>query len=211
MPEFSADHAPAQDAGRDTWRAHWSARDLPWRMEPEITAERQAELGARLALAPNVEQGDYPFKHIVLTRADVEWLLATHEQGRGPVDWHGERLWRREGVDLRGAYLRGVDLRFLPLARVRASLSNEEWERATADQREMAAVHLEGAMLQEAHLEGAFLRNAHLEGADLSRAFLYEAKLRGAHLEGASLREAHLEGARLQWAHLHGKALAEGR
>ena len=37
------------------------------------------------------KQGVYPFKDIKLSRADIEWLLAMHEGGRGPVEWSDER------------------------------------------------------------------------------------------------------------------------
>lgn len=68
-----------------SWRDYWRELDQPWRIEPEISAERQEYLAQRRAIVPNIEQGIYPFKDIKLTRADVEWLLATHENGRGPV------------------------------------------------------------------------------------------------------------------------------
>ena len=42
---------------------------------------------------------------VKLNRADVEWLLATHENGRGPVIWSDETQRERIGLDLRGADL----------------------------------------------------------------------------------------------------------
>lgn len=153
-----------------------------------------------------------------LSRADIEWLLATHEQGRGPVDWRDENQREREGLDLRGADLRGVDLQNLQLAGMRGGLYHDARALATAEQYEMATVHLEGADLSKAHLEGAnlfrahleearlylaslkraYLREAHLERTDLFRAQLQGAILRGAHLGGANLRRAYLEGAELE-------------
>jgi len=88
----------------------------PWRIEPEIGAERQAELAARRAIAPDVARGIYPFAGMRLERADVEWLLATHEEGRGPVDPFDERHADRVGLDLRGADLSYARLHNLPLA-----------------------------------------------------------------------------------------------
>src|SRR5258708_29345548 len=38
-----------------------------------------------------------------LSRADVEWLLATHENGRGPVDWSDGSQRGREELDVHGA------------------------------------------------------------------------------------------------------------
>ena len=92
------------------WKAYWKAQGLHWRTEPEIDVERQKYLTERRRIIPNLEQGIYPFKDIKLSRADVEWLLATHENGRGPVDWHDEIQWKREGLDLRGSDLQQVDL-----------------------------------------------------------------------------------------------------
>ncbi len=90
------------------WKTYWKAYDQPWRSEPEINAERQAYLATRREIEPNIETGIYPFKALKLSRADVEWLLATHENGQGPVDWGKRGLLERKGLDLRGADLRGV-------------------------------------------------------------------------------------------------------
>ena len=60
---------------------------ITWRTEPEIDGERQAFLRERLTIVPDIQQSIYPFKDVPLTRADIEWLLVTHEQGRGPVEW----------------------------------------------------------------------------------------------------------------------------
>lgn len=188
-----------------------------WRTEPEIDTERQQFLTERLAIIPDIQRGMYPFKDVKLTRADIEWLLITHEGGRGPVDWSDVQQRNRIGLDLRGADLRWVDLRNLPLVRMRSGLTRDEWNLTTLEQRYMAGVllpganlsqaHLEGAILQGAHLEGATLRGTHLEEANLFRAYLKDAYLRGAHLEEAKLRGAHIEGAYLPEAHLQGADL----
>jgi hypothetical protein len=160
----------------DAWKAYWQAQGMPWRTEPDIPADRQAYLTKRRVIVPNIGQGIYPFKGVEpkLTRADIEWLLATHDGGRGPVMREESQ---RLGLDLRGAYLRGdgergLDLSGLPLARLRGGLSFAEWSTATREQREQARVHLERALLTRAHLEGARLRETHLEGADVRRAYL---------------------------------------
>src|SRR3989442_9373931 len=75
-----------------------------WRTEPGIDTERQKFLADCLAITPDIQQGIYPFKDIKLTRADIEWLLITHEGGRGPVDWNDVQQRSRIGLDLRGAH-----------------------------------------------------------------------------------------------------------
>jgi hypothetical protein len=185
-----------------------AASALPsWRTEPEIDSERQQFLQQRLLIVPDIQHSIYPFKDIRLTRADVEWLLATHEQGCGPIDWRDPSQRERQGIDLRGANLQRVDLRGLPLARVCGGLTRKEWAAATLEQRAQAGIHLEGADLSEAHLEKALLRGAFFEKARLYRTHLEQATLYQAHFERAYLREAHLEGANMMVAHLEGADL----
>src|SRR5512135_2020896 len=74
----------------EDWRKLWQAKGFPWRTEPEIDVKRQEELSKRRTIVPDIEKGIYPFKGMKLSRADVEWLLATHDNGRGPVDWNDE-------------------------------------------------------------------------------------------------------------------------
>src|SRR5438270_2603989 len=171
---------------------------FPWRTEPEPTLDRQNFLTACLATQPDTKQNIYPFKGIKLTRADIEWLLITHENGRGPIDWSDEQQRKRWGLDLRAADLRQVNLRNLPLARMRGGLAREEWQQATLEQRNIAGVHFEGADLSEAHLEGATLEGAHLERATLRRVYMREVNLFRAYLKNAYLRGAHLEQANLR-------------
>ena len=193
----------------ENWRDYWQTQGIPWRTEPGIDEERQEFLTRCRSTRPNVKKGVYPFQNVRLSRADIEWLLTTHEEGRGPVEWDDTRQRMRRGLDLRGANLVGVDLSSLPLARMHGGLTEDERVDTTAKQRAMAAVHLEGTNLFETHLEGAFLAGAKLEGADLHRAFLEQTSLMYAHLEGANLRTAHMEGAFLGFAHLNGKILDE--
>jgi uncharacterized protein YjbI with pentapeptide repeats len=204
---------PQQPATGDraAWRAWWSERGQPWRQEPEVAAERAQFLIQRRSMAPNVGQGVYPFAGQTLSRADVEWLLATHDDNRGPVDWRDEAQRAREGLDLRGADLRRVDLRGLPLARLRGGAAG-----GTDEQQEQAAIRLDGANLAGAQAQGAELRQAHLENADLRKAALESANLAGANLTGADLREAQgdaadLRKARLQDADLRGASLFNAR
>jgi uncharacterized protein YjbI with pentapeptide repeats len=197
---------PAAD-DRDAWRAYWAAQSQAWRKEPEIDPMRQAELARCQASISDSERSIYPFTEMRLNRSDVEWLLATHDNGRGPVEWRDERQRERQGPDLRGANLSQVDLRDLPLARLRGGLTSSEWETATQEQRSRAAMHLEGADLGWAQLQGANLREAHLDGAHLRAAHLEVANLSRAQLQGANLHEARLQGANLRGAHLEGADL----
>src|SRR5690242_6345517 len=74
----------------------------PWRTEPEIGPARQEQLARCLATTPDITRGIYPFKGMKLSRADVEWLLAAHENGRGPGARSDEQQQNRQGLDLRG-------------------------------------------------------------------------------------------------------------
>src|SRR5437016_13001845 len=123
--------------GQDGRQANalWQAKGQKWRTEPEINAERQKYLAERRSTPHNFEQCIFPFKDIKLNRADVEWLLATHENDQGPVVWNDESQRKRDGLDLRGANLQGEDLRGLPLARLRGGLTFEECVWCTEEQR----------------------------------------------------------------------------
>ena len=193
----------------DGWRAHWRERGQPWRSEQEIAPERVRELERLRRIPANARQGLYPFGGVTLSRGDVEWLLATHDDGRGPVRWSDKDGGERVGLDLRGSDLRGVYLAGLPLARLRGGLTSDDMRNAGAEQLRAARVHLEGADLSGAHLEGAILEGACLEGATLSAAFLSGASLDFALLDGAYLTGAHLEGASLVSASLLGATANE--
>src|SRR5258708_22466435 len=198
---------PAND-DTDAWKAYWKAQGQEWRTEPETDVERQKYLAERRSIKPDDKQGVYPFKDIKLSRVDVEWLLATHENGRGPIDWSDESQRKRKGLDLRGADLRHEDLHGLPLTKLRGSLASGEWLHATEEQRAMATVQMEGINLSRARLEGADLFNARLEGARLDMAQLAGAGLMSAQLEEAGLSRAQLEGANLVGARLEGANLS---
>ncbi len=187
----------------------WQALSLPWRTEPEIDLERQMYLSERRSIQSDSELGIYPFQGVKLSRADIEWLLMTHENAdqRGPVDLSDERQQGRRGLDLRGADLRQVNLSGLPLARMQGGRNWLVQFPSIEEQHDMATIHLEGADLGATHLQEAFLGGAHLEEAFLGGAHLEEAYLEGAHLEGANLEGAHLEGANLEHIHLEGANL----
>ena len=204
--QVPAAQCPASD-DTEAWRAYWKAQGQPWRTEPEIDPERQQYLAEKRSIKPDEEQGIYPFKDVKLSRGDVEWLLASHENGRGPVDWSDEGQRKRQGLDLRGANFSREDLHGLPLACLQGGLTVAEFFAGSEVKKNMAALHLEQADLCEAQLQGAILSGAHLEGADLSEAqlqgaTLYKAQLQRASLDRAQLQGAYLREARLQEAYL---------
>jgi len=186
------------------WQAYWAAQGQSWRTAPEIAPDRQAYLAERRATPADVMAGTYPLKGVAppLTRADVEWLLATHEDGRGPVDWSDPKQRNRVGIDLRGADLSHRDLSNLPLTRMLADIAWREHADLTAEQHAMSAVSFENADLKGAHLEGAGLEYANFRKADVRLAHLEEVRLGAAECDGAFLAFAHLEGADLSLAHL---------
>jgi uncharacterized protein YjbI with pentapeptide repeats len=211
---------PTSQNDHEGWKGYWTAQGMTWRTEPEIDQKRQDYLARQRNIAPDIPNGLYPFKGIRLGRADVEWLLATHAGGglRGPVDLRDELHRNREGIDLRGADVRRVDLSNLPLSGVQAGLLVGPWsfdgyirmvlpqpgETLTAflDAIEAAAINAADANFSGAHLEHAALRGAHMEGAILSDALLQDADLVVAHLERTQLDGAHLENAWLPDANL---------
>ena len=132
----------------DMWRDYWRAHQQSWRCEQEIGNQRQGELRNWRSTLPSIGHGRYPLGGVTLSRADVEWLLASHESGQGPIEWTNDvRSKARLGLDVRGADLRKARLAGLPLASVRGGLSRQVWSLATDVQREDASVHLEGADL----------------------------------------------------------------
>jgi len=189
------------------WRSYWRVKHGAWRTEPEISLERQEELQRHRSIVPDVEKGIYPFKGMKLNRADVEWLLATHDAGRGPVEWDNEQDRERWGLDVRGANLCHADLHELPLARLRGGLEFDEYDSATVDQRNLAILLMEEADLAKAQLNGANLRSAQLSRtnfreAQLQGTFLFNANLKGADFTWAKLKKANLGAALLQGADL---------
>ena len=218
--EFAHNHRRPATDDRVAWQAYWQAQGQPWRSEPEIDKKRQKQLERMRAITPQVLENVYGFAGEKLSRADVEWLLATHEQGRGPVDWSDVGQRERVGLDLRGVDLRGVDLQRLPLARLRAGILWYDTQYSlTPDHIRVGAANMEGANLRETHLEGATLGHvnlrrgvlyfARLDEANLSDAYLQEAVLYSASLENTNLNGVHLEGVYMFRARLSGANLQE--
>ena len=169
------------------WRAYWIEQGQPWRTEPEIDLNCQAYLDERRKIRTSWMQGIFSFKDIKLSRADVEWLLRTHEHGRGPIDWSDESQRERKGLNLLGTDLVEVDLDALPLTR--AVLTGAHLERASLHSTKLEGVNLtgayseKGARLSYAHLYGTLLIESHLNGADLGGAFLAGADLSKAYFD----------------------------
>jgi len=189
---------PPLPADRDAWIAHWEAQGQSWRTEPEIDGERQKYLTERRAITADMKQGIFPFKDIKLGRADIEWLLSTHNGRHEPMELSHENQDKEEGLDVRGADLRFADLHGLPLASLRGGPNRSETIEATWEQRHNAAVLMERVNLSDTHLEGASLSMVNLKGANLKRTHLEGAYLYRVHFEGAYLLETHLEGAYLR-------------
>ncbi len=197
---------PAND-DKVAWNVYWKSLGQLWRWEPEIDAERQKFLDERRKIKPNLLLEIHPFKDIKLNRADVEWLLATHEGGRGPIDWSDESQRERDGLYLFGADLRHENLGGLPLAKTffrRAFLDGAFLVFA-----QLANADLIMARLQEAHLGASQLQESNLSGAQLEKAFLMEAQLQGANLSEAQLQGVKLSGVTLAGADHIGPQLAD--
>jgi uncharacterized protein YjbI with pentapeptide repeats len=185
------------------WRAFWEKLGMSWRTAPEIGAERQAELAEFRA-----HPVDSPFEHVALSRADVEWLLATHESNgtTGPV-LHGSLFRSRPGPNLSGARLPQTDLSGLPLSET--DFRRAEFDKVDLREARLYRANLQGAVLVFANLEGAFLSSANLRSAALVLANLERANLTSADLHGAILNLANLQGADLTGANLQNASLGD--
>ncbi|GAC1354203.1 MAG: hypothetical protein NVSMB38_32040 [Ktedonobacteraceae bacterium] len=163
---------PTTNSNQEAWKTYWKSQGQLWRTEPEIDKKRQEQLAHHRTIVPDIRKGMYPFKNVEpkLTRADIEWLLATHESGGmvGPIDWQDIRQREGEGLDLRGADLDCANLHGLPLARTLGGLSLYETPRLTQEQRETGSVLLRGANLMGAQLQEADLWGVQLQKANLS-------------------------------------------
>jgi len=219
MSEQQQAQQQATPAGYQTWRGYWTAQGMPWRTKPEIGKERQRYLAERRAIMPDSEQSIYPFKGIKLDRADVEWLLATHEsKGKiGPVQWDEEEAvasdQRRVGLDLRGCDLRGatswegVNLSGLPLSMTQAGLLIPVSAYSVREGIKIAVPQLQKAREAAAHLELVDFSHTDLRGANLFHAHLEYATFAHAHLEGAYLTLAYLNHALFYGTYVDGADL----
>lgn len=179
-----------------------------WRTEPEISLDRQAELGALTSLQ-ELQPDSVPLRGVRLTRADIEWLIAQRLTSTGeqqPLDLRGSDL---TAVNLSDMPLEGVHLESARL--VEAHLERANLRDANLRDSDLSRAHLESAYLGEANLENALLIQTYMEEAWLGQARLDGCDLRGSHLTGASLYAASLRGASLQDARLEGADLSRAR
>ena len=193
----------------EQWKQYWAKQKQSWRTEPEIDPDRQQDLAERLVtIKPSIKEGVYPFKGIHLTRADVEWLLATHDNRQGPIYRKDSDQSERQGVDLRGAYLRSADLSNLPLTRTRFGIGYEEWlETDDTEHGKLAAADLESANFEGSHLEEAIFIHANLKQTNFHHCYLEKAEFRFANLERSDLGATNLHGAYFPYANLGGADL----
>ena len=158
------------------WREYWEQRGQPWRREVEIDVERQKfleEFRSRRKAYWNDSK---------LSRADIEWLLATHNNGRGPIDWGDTSQRQVRGLNLCGADLSHQDLSYLPLANM---IGNEDTNLpVNLVGAKLSHAHFEGAQLSKVNLSSTSLKDSHLEGADLTLADLHGANLSGVYFDG---------------------------
>jgi hypothetical protein len=183
---------------------------MPWRTEPGIDKERQRYLGLRREVAPDIEKGIHPFRDengsFKRTRADVEWLLSIHENlgMTGPVDWSDPHQRERGGMNLQEAYLCGVDLSGMPLARA-------DMSRAHLDQAIFRDARLEHASLYGANGMEAVFYSAHMHRANLTRSQFRKGGFGGADLKEATFGGADLRQANFAFSDLRGANLPDVR
>jgi uncharacterized protein YjbI with pentapeptide repeats len=205
-----------------------------WRTEPEIDEERREFLGALRASKPYYQRASSPFAGLRLDRADIEWLLATHEYAgvRGPVV--GSVLVDETGdpPDLSGADLSAVALRLLLEgmtdhrevapgsdrgSSATAGVSEEEPPRVRwgLDLRgaDLCATALSGLPLERmwGGLVSHWWREASAEEREVAAVRLERADLQGAFLQWSDLRNARLSHASLRGAALQCADLREAK
>lgn len=102
-----------------------------------------------------------------------------------------------DNIDLRDAYLPGVNLRD-------AQLEGVQFDGVNLSRANLANAFLRGATLRGAVMEEAYLRHADLRDADLTGADLRQAVLREAFLDGADIFGAKMDGTTLLQTDLSG-------
>lgn len=112
-----------------------------------------------------------------------------------PANWDG-----KDDTKVRGAALRGLNLRFL--RGTDAYLVKADLGQARLEGADLRGAKLDQAVLTGARAQGADLRNAQLVGAMLDGADLRATDLRGGDLRIADLFDARLDGADLRGANL---------
>jgi uncharacterized protein YjbI with pentapeptide repeats len=225
---------PTSTEDRAGWKTCWAAQGMAWRTEPEIDEARQMFLAERRAATPNYQRATYPFAGINLARADIEWLLAHHEDEgvRGPVV---DTVTVAEPAD--PPNLSGIDLQELAVGLL-LSCPSGQWEGepglsgpqepdmlldSDMDEQpparwglDLRGADLRGADLSNLPLErlwgglyGDWWREASIKQREAAAVLLEGADLRRASFAGAFLRNANLSGVQLQSASLQFADLRE--
>jgi uncharacterized protein YjbI with pentapeptide repeats len=162
---------------------------------------------------PGQYQKDAPTSQLLpLRNRAVDVQAALTAIGRGQfADIKADAL-DLSRTDLRGAYLRRANLRyvFCPNARLQgARLDGANLRGAVLAEANFQLANLVSADLREAMLTGANLSHAILHRANLRGANLVHSDLNGAVLDDADLRRADLEHADLQYTQLRGVDLRD--
>jgi uncharacterized protein YjbI with pentapeptide repeats len=208
MPHKKEDHRGDQHPSirdRKEWKQYWRNKGQPWRTEPEIDRTRQEEIAERRAIKPNIHKNVYPFKGILpkLTRADIEWLLATQEDWLASIGQAYKPGHADYYLPLLGADLRKLDLRGLPLKNVnlfKAILKDANLNNACLKEIHLVQANLMNASFRKTHLEEVNFMGAHLEGADFYHAYLDRVDFGWSHLERTLFMGVHIENSDLRGA-----------
>lgn len=126
------------------------------------------------------------------------WQVINTAQGKGGNGGRIEALEQLThdrvsltGVDVSGAFLRGVRLDHASL--VRANFHNADVRNGSFAGANLINATLTGTNLRQANLSNAKLQEADMNDADLNGANLENSDLTGANLAGADLRNANLQ------------------
>src|SRR5438876_1432528 len=84
---------------QEDWEAYWEQQGQPWRWEPEIDVKRQKYLEERRHRLFKGKSWVFPLNGVSLSRADIEWLLATHKDEYGAIDLDDRGRPMHRGLD----------------------------------------------------------------------------------------------------------------
>ncbi|HLZ59765.1 MAG TPA: pentapeptide repeat-containing protein [Ktedonosporobacter sp.] len=108
---------------RYLWQEYWQALGQKWRIEPEISIERQQYLVSLSQAKQEGEPGIHPFQNVELCRGDVEWLL---ERGSHALSQPSKRGNRPTSGNIPGSILTNTAL-------VREKVTNKSVASPAAD------------------------------------------------------------------------------
>jgi Kef-type K+ transport system membrane component KefB len=169
---------------------------------PEARGEARPEPGAPEPARP-VRSVD-ELVQVAAQREEAEQEVTDEALTRQGIE---ERILRGEGkgLNLKDAYLGGLDLSYLNLSGANlsgANLENANLSGANLENANLESANLRRARLKRTNLHHTNVQDADLSGADLESAEVVDADLRGASLDEANLRWVNLHGSRLQGASL---------